>query len=173
MKFVSDPPISTKISKMQHRVRWQEPAFKKRRILQTYLVIDDPKANDPEFSFFVIGDSGSGDHYGHNPQRQIAEMMLQQSANFILHTGDVVYQVGSSEYYDNNFIKPYREFLVGGDSPKNLKYDHLTFKLPFLPVLGNHDYYDLPLIYGVLSQASWGIRHLLPRTGKKGNLKVR
>jgi hypothetical protein len=28
----------------------------------------------------------------------------------------------------------------------------MVFNRPFLPVLGNHDYYDLPIAYGVLSQ---------------------
>lgn len=161
MQFISDPPISAKINQMKRRVRWQEPALKERGIDQTFLSIDDPRVDNEEFSFLVIGDSGSGEHYGHHPQREIAKMMQQQSANFILHTGDVVYNVGSSEYYPDNFIKPYREWLVGGEVPKNLSYDRLVFKLPFLPVLGNHDYYDFPLIYGILSQATWGLRHLL------------
>ncbi len=161
MQFVSDPPISAKINQMKRRVRWQEPALKARGIEQTHLVIDDWKADNPEFSFLVIGDSGCGDHYGYHPQRHIAQMMLQQSANFILHTGDVVYQVGSSEYYYTNFIEPYQEFLVGGEFPEKIAYDRLLFNLPFLPVLGNHDYYDLPLVYGALSQLTWGLRHLL------------
>lgn len=162
MKFVSDPPISVKIDKMKQRVRWQEPALKERRIDQTRLAIDDGKADEVEFSFFVVGDSGCGDRYGHNPQRKIAEMMLRDRVNFILHTGDVVYQVGSSEYYYDNFIEPYREWLVGGESPQQITYDRLVFNLPFLPVPGNHDYYDLPFIYGILSQATWGLRRLLP-----------
>ena len=80
---------------------------------------------------------------------------------FIIHTGDVVYQVGSSEYYPNNFVKPYREFLVGGENPKQLQYDRLTFKQPFFVIPGNHDYYDLPLIYGALAQATWLPRRFL------------
>lgn len=164
MKFVSEPSIAVKISKMKQRVRWQEPIIKQLGIDQTRLVIDDGAADNPEFSFLVIGDSGCGEHYGHNPQRQIAELMLEHrdETNFILHTGDVVYQVGSKEYYYKNFIKPYKEYLVGGDSPKQLSYDRLVFNLPFLPVLGNHDYYDLPVVYGILSQASWFLRHLVP-----------
>jgi len=60
-------------------------------------------------------------------------------ARFLLHTGDVVYQVGSSEQYPDNFIRPYREWLVGGKDWRRLRYDRLVFRVPFLPVLGNHD----------------------------------
>ncbi|MGF1539740.1 MAG: metallophosphoesterase family protein [Pleurocapsa sp.] len=163
MKFVSEPEISVKIDRMKRRVRWQEKSIKDRKIDQTKLVVDDGKRNNPDFSFLVIGDSGCGSHLKHHPQRQIAEMMLEHSSDcsFVLHTGDVVYQVGSSEYYHDNFIEPYKEFLVGGENPNKLSYDRLTFKLPFFLVPGNHDYYDLPLIYGILVQATWLPRRLL------------
>ena len=162
MKFVRDPDISVKIDQMKRRVRWQDSAIKKKAIAQTKLVIDDRDTDNPNFSFLIIGDSGCGSHLKHHPQRKIAEMMLQQeSSRFIIHTGDVVYQVGSREYYQQNFIDPYQEFLVGGENYKQLKYDSLTFKLPFFLVPGNHDYYDLPLISGILAQATWLPRRLL------------
>lgn len=163
MGFVSDPPIDLKIQKMQQRVRWKEAAIVQREIDQTSLLLDDGREDSPEFSFLVIGDSGSGPHRGHNPQRQIAEQMLahRDSCRFILHTGDVIYLVGSSEYYPKNFIQPYREFLVGGERPKRIAYDRMVFNLPFFPVPGNHDYYDLPLVYGILSQLTSPIRNLL------------
>ncbi|MEL6579823.1 MAG: metallophosphoesterase [Cyanobacteria bacterium J06621_12] len=162
MKFVSDPDIAIKIDRMKHRVRWQDDSITTRAISQTKLVIDDEDTDNHNFSFLVIGDSGCGSHLQHQPQRQIAEMMLQQEASrFVVHTGDVVYDVGSSEYYQQNFISPYREFLVGGEKPQQLEYDNLTFKSPFFLVPGNHDYYDLPLIYGILAQATWLPRRLL------------
>ncbi|VEP16654.1 conserved hypothetical protein [Hyella patelloides LEGE 07179] len=163
MEFVSDPDITVKIDQMRRRVRWKEELFLNKAIDQTKLAIDDDNTDNPNFSFLVIGDSGCGSHLKHHPQRKIAEMMLQhqQKCSFILHTGDVVYQVGSNEYYQNNFINPYKEFLVGGEKPQQLEYDRLTFKLPFFLVPGNHDYYDLPLIYGILAQATWLPRRLL------------
>ena len=169
MKFVSDPDISEKIAQMKRRVRWQEELLAQDAIAQTKLVIDESDADNPDFSFLVIGDSGCGSHLKHHPQRKIAEMMLehQEQSRFIIHTGDIVYQVGSKEYYQQNFINPYREFLVGGEKPKKLEYDKLTFKRPFFPVLGNHDYYDLPLIYGVLFQATW-----LPRRFLRGRIDL-
>lgn len=169
MNFVSDPDIAVKINQMKRRVRWQERLLQEKAIDQTKLVIDNDNTDNPNFSFLVIGDSGCGSHLKHHPQRKIAKMMLQhqQDCSFILHTGDVVYQVGSREYYYDNFISPYREFLVGGENPKQLQYDRLIFKLPFFLVPGNHDYYNLPLIYGILAQLTW-----LPRRFFRGRIDL-
>jgi hypothetical protein len=163
MKFVSEPNTATKIRKMKERVRWEHPAIVQPEIDQTRFVLEDGQNNDSEFSFLVIGDSGTGRHRGDNPQRRIAETLLahSQDCRFILHTGDVVYLVGSKEQYPQNFIKPYREFIVGGEEPERIHYDRMVFKMPILPVLGNHDYYDLPWMYGLLAQASWPLRYLL------------
>jgi len=163
MKFVSDPPIAVKISKMKQRVRWQEPPIVQREIDQTRMVFAEGWADNPEFSFMVVGDSGSGLHRGYNPQREIAEQMVAHGENsrFVLHTGDVIYLVGSSEYYLKNFIEPYREFLVGGEHPQRITYDRMIFKLPILPVPGNHDYYDLPFIYGLVAQSLLPLRRLM------------
>ncbi|MES1026269.1 metallophosphoesterase [Gloeocapsa sp. BRSZ] len=162
MEFVSDPPISVKIEKMKQRVRWQDPVIFERQIDQTRFVLASEE-DSPEFSFLVIGDSGSGKHRKHNPQRQIAKKMLEHRdrARFMLHTGDVVYLVGSSEYYPKNFIEPYKEFIVGGEKPKKIAYDEMVFKTPILPVLGNHDYYDLPLIYGLMGGVTLPLRRIL------------
>lgn len=163
MQFVSDPSIAIKIQKMEERVRWQASAIVDRGIDQTRLVLTDGQDDTPEFSFLVIGDSGSGQHRGHSPQRQIAKQMLdhRQDSRFILHTGDVIYLVGSSEFYLKNFIKPYREFIVGGEHYNRISYDQMVFNLPFLAVPGNHDYYDLPLAYGLAIQLTYPIRRLL------------
>lgn len=163
MRFITDPPTSVKIRKMKERVRWKDPLITQRGIDQTRIAIEDGCADNQEFSFLVIGDSGSGSHRKYDPQRRIAELMWKQKENsrFVLHTGDVIYLVGSSEYYWKNFIEPYRKFLLGGEQPKNIAYDRMTFTLPILPVPGNHDYYDLPFIYGLFAQAALPIRRLL------------
>ncbi|BAY91512.1 MULTISPECIES: metallophosphoesterase [unclassified Tolypothrix] len=163
MKLVSDPAIAKKISKMQQRVKWQDPLILERGIDQTRLVLDDGHADDGEFSFLVVGDSGSGTHKGHDPQRRVAELMLphHDECRFMLHTGDVIYLVGSREYYQQNFIQPYQEFLVGGEQPKKIPYDKMVFQLPILPVPGNHDYYNLPILFGIASVTTLPIRRLL------------
>ena len=169
MKLVSDPTIERKIAKMQERMRWNHPLFQQLGIDRTQLGLNDEIEPDRGFTFCVLGDSGSSDRRGDSPQRHVAEQMMRlcmpngessPSAQFILHTGDVVYLVGSSEQYPANFMRPYRELLVGGDHPEDgrrqrlpqIGYDSMVFNRPFLPVLGNHDYYDLPIAYGVLSQ---------------------
>ncbi|MBW4561887.1 MAG: metallophosphoesterase [Mojavia pulchra JT2-VF2] len=163
MKLISEPSIPVKIQKMRERVRWLHPNIVQRGIDQTSMVIDDGKDDSSEFSFLVIGDSGTKSHYGYHPQRQVAELMLphKDECNFVLHTGDVIYVVGSREYYPANFIEPYREFLVGGENPQNIAYDRMVFNLPFLPVLGNHDYYDVPLMYRLLTGSTLRLRRML------------
>ena len=160
MRFVTDPPIATKIAKMKQRVRWGEAAITQRGIDQTTLVLEDGQDDRTDFSFLVLGDSGSGPHRGHHPQRRIAEGMLEHrnDCRFVLHTGDVIYLVGSREFYGLNFIQPYREFLVDGVKST---FDGMVFNQPFLTVPGNHDYYDLPLAFGALAQVTAPLRYLL------------
>ncbi|MBE9136873.1 metallophosphoesterase [Nodosilinea sp. LEGE 07088] len=176
MASILDPPILTKVAKMKERIRWQHPALAARNIDQTRLILDDGRSREREFSFLVIGDSGSGPHTDHHPQRRIAEQMVPHldDCRFLLHTGDVVYQVGSSEQYPENFIKPYREWLVGGDRPEQIAFDEMLFRFPFLAVPGNHDYYNLPRLYSALVQVTQPIRKLLgfnlnPNVGCRGS----
>jgi len=171
MDFVSDPSIAVKIGKMKERVQWRSPLIVERGIDQTRMVIEDGWADSPEFSFLVVGDTGAGPQGRHNPQRRVAEQMLlhRNDCRFVLHTGDVIYLVGSSEYYLENFIEPYREFLVGGEQPKHIAYNRMVFNQPFLPVPGNHDYYDLPIFYGLMAQTTVPLRQML---GFQLNLNV-
>ena len=172
MKLVSDPAIATKIARMKERVRWQHSAVVKRSIDQTRLVIDGSQSDiAKDFSFLVIGDSGTSRHLKDRPQRRVAKRLVEHAdeCDFVLHTGDVVYLTGSSEQYPDNFIKPYREFLVGGESPNKIRFDKMVFNKPFLPVLGNHDYYDLSLVGGILSKAFSPLRRALR---KRINLDV-
>ncbi|MEO0351307.1 MAG: metallophosphoesterase [Cyanobacteria bacterium P01_A01_bin.15] len=163
MLLVTDSPISAKVEKMRDRVRWQHAAIQKRRIDQTRLCIDDGHSNAHKFSFLVLGDSGTGRYRGDSPQRRVAQLMHPHDADsrFILHTGDVVYLVGSRDQYFENFINPYREYLVGGQHPKKIAYDQMTFHKPLLPSPGNHDYYNVPVWLGLLSVASRPFQRLI------------
>ncbi len=145
LNYTNDAPISEKIKRMKQRVCWQNEQILTRNIDQSRLSLDDSGKEDLEFSFLVIGDTGWGPDDGYYPQRHIAKEMLPhlKTSRFLLHTGDVIYNNGSAEYYPQNFIEPYREWLVGGDHPQNIPYDKMTFNFPFLPVLGNHDYYEI------------------------------
>ncbi|HZG37470.1 MAG TPA: metallophosphoesterase [Nodosilinea sp.] len=162
-KLITEPSIEVKIRKMQQRVRWQHRQLVERGIDQTRVVLDDGGADDEAFSFLVVGDSGTGRHRSGSPQRQVAKLLITHldSARFTLHTGDVVYLVGSREQYPSNFIKPYQEWLMGGEDYKRIRYDRMVLKHPILPVLGNHDYYDLPLAIGLASGITAPLRYAL------------
>jgi hypothetical protein len=184
LKLVSDAAIADKIRQMKQRVRWQDTAMQQRGIDQTRVKFADETSDKTEFSFLVVGDSGTGAHIGYHPQREVAELMLphHEDCSFMLHTGDVIYLVGSSEYYPQNFILPYKEFLVGGEKAHSITFDNMVFKVPILPVPGNHDYYDLPILISVVSLFTEPIRTLLQskidldigwRGSSKGNVYAR
>lgn len=125
------------------------------------LVIEGANASEAEWCFLVLGDTGDSDRFGPrtSPQRAVATIMaqdcglleqtaegkpiegaapLQPVARLVLHTGDINYLTGEQRLYDHNFIDPYRAFQT-----QESHFHALTFRIPFLPVPGNHDYYDL------------------------------
>ena len=75
--------------------------------------------DDSSFRFGVIGDTATG----HIPA-EIADRLVESGADFVLHTGDVVYPDGADELYDQEFFRPMARWLALG---------------PVLPALGNHD----------------------------------
>jgi hypothetical protein len=107
-----------------------------------------PQPPHPDrFTFLVLGDSGDSEAVstGLSPQEAVARELVKDTcaaeprgAAMVLHTGDVVYMTGERRLYDRNFRRPYAELLAPGSTV-----DNLIFRLPFLPVPGNHDYYDL------------------------------
>jgi 3',5'-cyclic AMP phosphodiesterase CpdA len=80
------------------------------------------RTDDPTrpFTFLVLGDSGTGDSH----QIAVRDRMLATPADFILHTGDMVYPSGRAADFDPKFFTPYGELLR---------------RLTFWPCLGNHD----------------------------------
>ncbi len=75
---------------------------------------------DTEFSFLVVGDSGTGAAAMYD----VANLIRASSVSLGLHTGDLVYPNGEDELYDSRFFYPYAPFLAS-----NVMY----------PSLGNHD----------------------------------
>ncbi len=105
-----------------------------------------PPADPDRFAFLAVGDTGDSEGSdGVSPQDAVAAEMAREArlpetggdAELVLHTGDVVYMTGEQRLYDRNFRRPYAPFLTSGSTP-----EELVFRLPFLPVPGNHDYYD-------------------------------
>ena len=122
--------------------RWTRPAGAGHELLL-------PQPPDPErFSFLALGDTGDSESHdaGTSPQDAVAACMAEDAAlpgsrgaaQLLLHTGDVIYMTGERRLYDRNFRRPYAPFLT-----EESTVDDLVFRLPFLPVPGNHDYYDL------------------------------
>jgi len=111
--------------------------------------LEMPDLPDPEnFTFLALGDTGDSEASGPHlsPQDAVGREMAADAAlpgskgkgAFVVHTGDIVYMTGEHRLYDRNFRRPYEAFLT----PQSTV-DDLIFRMPFLPVPGNHDYYDL------------------------------
>jgi len=77
-------------------------------------------APTPSFSFLVVGDSGCGCP----AQLAVRDRMLGVAADFVLHTGDMIYDNGAAADFDPKFFAPYRD---------------LVRTRVFWPCLGNHD----------------------------------
>lgn len=109
----------------------------------------DLRLPDPgdAYELLVVGDTGDAEvtAAGPAPQDAVARCLAEDAhlpgsrgrGLLVLHTGDVVYMTGERRLYERNFRRPYAPFLT----PESTV-DRLVFRIPFLPVPGNHDYYD-------------------------------
>ncbi len=107
-----------------------------------------PMGEGAEWEFLAVGDTGDAEAAGpeDSPQDAVGREMARDSVapvgdgtgQMVVHTGDVIYMTGERRLYDRNFRRPYARFLTQGSTV-----DNLLFRIPFLPVPGNHDYYDL------------------------------
>jgi Calcineurin-like phosphoesterase len=84
---------------------------------ETVFRADDP---DRPYSFLVFGDSGTGG----TKQLLLRDRMLATPADFIVHTGDMVYDAGAAADFDAEVFEPYAELLR---------------RIVLWPSLGNHD----------------------------------
>jgi 3',5'-cyclic AMP phosphodiesterase CpdA len=105
-----------------------------------------PAIPDPHhWSFLAVGDTGEAPFPDptNSPLYAVAAAVAAQmrlpggsgTAELLLHLGDVVYYAGEARLYEAYVRDPYRALTAAGDGR--------TFGIPFLPVPGNHDYYDL------------------------------
>jgi predicted phosphodiesterase len=72
------------------------------------------------YTFLVVGDSGDGG----SDQMKIRDRLVATPADFIVHTGDMIYDDGEAADFDPKFFKPYAALIR---------------KLVLWPCLGNHD----------------------------------
>lgn len=83
-------------------------------------VLHTNRQRDEPFSFAVFGDSGTGSR----AQYRIAELVAAARPDFVLHTGDLVYEGGERRGFRRRFFEPYARLLE---------------RVSFWPCLGNHD----------------------------------
>lgn len=156
------------------------------------LEIEGAPSVGEEWSLLVLGDTGDSDRFGAHvsPQNAVAAFMaqdcgllgdaplaapnpgappLERPAQMVLHTGDINYLTGEQRLYDINFIDPYRPF----QTPES-HFNDLVFRIPFLPVPGNHDYYDLHgWVSKIITVGSWiGLSKVLTHFFYRLNLSV-
>src|SRR5688572_1807418 len=86
------------------------------------------RTKKPSTRFVVLGDFGAGT----TQQATIATLIAQRQPQFIVTTGDNVYQNGLEEEYRKNLFPYYL-------SPEPNQGSGLMSKIPFYMVLGNHD----------------------------------
>lgn len=72
------------------------------------------------FTFVIFGDSG----YGRRVQYTMAKQIEEQTPDFILHTGDLIYPYGEEWGYRLFFYNPYKNLIA---------------RVFFFPSMGNHD----------------------------------
>ena len=84
------------------------------------------------FSFLVVGDWGRDGGFG---QKRVARSMSKVASeirpSFVISTGDNFYEGGLSGPHDQQFHNSFTDI-----------YRHLHLQVPWLAVLGNHDYGD-------------------------------
>jgi 3',5'-cyclic AMP phosphodiesterase CpdA len=93
-----------------------------RRALTRGLHFETVRPPGEPYSFIVFGDSGKGTRVQYLLGAQMAS--AQPPADFVLHTGDLIYDGGELWLYEERFFAPYRQLLA---------------RVDFWPCLGNHD----------------------------------
>ena len=124
----------------------------------------ESKSGD-DFSFLALGDTGAG---GDAKNAVARDMGREENDNtdFLLHLGDVVYLSGSKQGYKKRFINVYKKWILAGH--RNRK--NLVFSKPFLPIYGNHDYYDMQKALSIVSRIIGRVFRALGTGSKNGKV---
>jgi hypothetical protein len=87
----------------------------------------DPEgvANDGDFSFIVIGDTGEGDPSQMSLRSQLIAASKRDRVKFLVLSSDVIYPDGKMKDYETNFYLPFH-----------------GFEKPIYAIPGNHDWFD-------------------------------
>lgn len=99
---------------------------------------DDPGA----VRFIVVGDTGTGGANQYALAHTIARTCQERGCDFIVHTGDIIYDSGVSSAYDPQFTSKFER-------------PYGSIGLPVYLVLGNHDLGEEPADEADLQQWGW------------------
>ncbi len=115
----------TRVSGLEPGRRYPYRILEGRRVLVEDVAFQTNRPLGEPFDFFVFGDSGRGSRV----QYDLAARMTarQPPADFLVHTGDVVYPDGDRDDYNAKFFAPYRGLLS---------------RIAIYPSVGNHDLSD-------------------------------
>ncbi|MGC1308441.1 MAG: metallophosphoesterase [Phormidesmis sp.] len=156
-------------STLAKQVQWQHPQAVRGNIDQTQVAIAGAPVAPSAFSFLVMGDTDAGSLTAGSASdfsTAFAEQLMQQlgKSQFLIHTGDVTYPIGSYQNYWTGFLRPYQALLSRLPRP-GYSAESVVFNRPLLPVPGNHDYAEL----GAKAQLwQWLLQGMCDRLRKVG-----
>lgn len=86
----------------------------------------DPDPDVAAVRFVVVGDTGTGDSNEYSVAAAIGRTCSERGCDFLVHTGDILYDVGAFSAYDSQFEDKFER-------------PYGSLGLPVYLVLGNHD----------------------------------
>jgi len=105
---------------------WYQVLTDQGLVLELAYFYTKPEETEPDFSFFLLGDSGVNTPIQHKVSEQMWAEFRRNPVDFMVHVGDV--HQGNGDGYDDVYFKPYEKLL-----------QHLNV----FTAIGNHDTYTL------------------------------
>ena len=90
-----------------------------------FQVTPEGTANNADFSFLVLGDTGEGGAAQHSLRDQFLLLGQRPDVRFLMISSDVIYPSGAMSDYEAKFYLPFK-----------------GFSKPIYAIPGNHDWYD-------------------------------